>query len=216
MGRDIKHRIGSYGDISPEYAWLSRCSYEHVWQLMRIRADAIFSGNGRECIWTCEHDSVYTTGRRGRDNRKIAELPAPWVHTDRGGETTYHGPGQLMLYPVLNLRSRGLGASRFVEMLEMSCISLLEHLGVESCRRSGLPGVWGDKGKLAAVGIRIRNGISYHGMALNVSVRPHWFECIDPCGLSMPVDSIDRRVDLNMELSTLASMWTAQLIHLLS
>ncbi|HXH64879.1 MAG TPA: lipoyl(octanoyl) transferase LipB, partial [Mariprofundaceae bacterium] len=140
--------------------------------------------------WVCEHDAVYTTGRRGCDNRTVATLPAPLVHTDRGGETTFHGPGQLMLYPLIDLRRRRLGVRDYVSLLEASCIGLLERLGVAAQRRCGFPGVWTDRGKIAALGVRVQHGVAYHGMALNVDVDPAWFACIDPCGLSLPVDRL--------------------------
>lgn len=175
---------------APRFEWLGRRPYRPVWEQLRARAVAVADGVHREMIWSCEHEPVYTTGRRGIDNRLKKALPADFVVTDRGGETTFHGPGQLMLYPVLNLKARGLGARDYVALLEQSCIALLRSRGVEARRRCGYPGVWTDAGKIAALGVRIRRGVAYHGMALNVNVQTCFFEAIRPCGLDSGVVSM--------------------------
>ena len=170
-------------------AWLGRQAYVPCWERLRRQAQAIADGLGEEVIWACEHEPVYTTGRRGVDNRRGA-LPAPLVHTDRGGETTFHGPGQLMLYPVVHVRARGIGVRAYVGLLEASCVQVLRALGVEAERREGFPGVWTARGKIAALGVRVRYGVAYHGMALNVTVDRDWFAPIHPCGLRAPVDRL--------------------------
>jgi lipoyl(octanoyl) transferase len=205
----------SEGMDHPVTAWLGRQPYQPMWRLMQERTAAIAVGREAECIWTCEHDAVYTTGRRGRDNRLVAELPAPLLRTDRGGETTFHGPGQLMLYPFVDLRRRRLGVRQYVEMLEESCIRLLGGFGVEAGRHCGFPGVWTDAGKIAALGVRVRHGVAYHGMALNVSVDLDWFACISPCGLSLPVDTLQRHGIRLPDEAELARLWAAQLLALL-
>ena len=167
----------------PVFEWLGRQSYEPVWQKMRFRAKEVAAGKAEEIVWTCEHQPVYTTGRRGVNNRLEEKLPAPFIETDRGGETTFHGPGQLMFYPVIDLRKRGLGVKQYVHLLEQSCMDTLNNLGVPSERRIGFPGVWMAHGKIAALGIRVSKGVAYHGMALNVSVAAHWFAAINPCGI---------------------------------
>jgi len=166
--------------------WLGRQPYLPLWQRMQQRAADIAAGCGDEVIWTCEHEPVYTTGRRGIDNRVMHALPAPLIRIDRGGETTFHGPGQLLLYPVIHLRRRGIGVRDYVHMLEHSCIDLLAALDIDAGRRCGFPGVWVGAGKVAALGIRVSNGVAYHGMALNLDVDMHWFQAIKPCGLTLP------------------------------
>lgn len=175
---------------SPAFEWLKQQPYELVWRQMQSRAKAIASGEAEEIIWSCEHDPVYTTGRRGVDNRLRETLPAPFIATDRGGETTFHGPGQLVFYPVINLRERGLAVKQYAYLLEQSCIKLLANMEISSNRCSEFPGVWTQRGKIAALGMRVSNGITYHGMALNVSVEPNWFAAINPCGIGKPAVNV--------------------------
>jgi len=171
------------GQPSPGFEWLGRQSYKPVWQQMQLRAKTIAEEKAEEIIWICEHEPVYTTGRRGVDNRLGEKLPAPVIETDRGGEMTFHGPGQLMLYPVIDLRRRGMGVKQYVCLLEQSCMDTLTSLGIPSERRIGFPGVWTEQGKIAALGIRVSKGVAYHGMALNISVESRWFNAINPCGI---------------------------------
>jgi len=178
------------GQNFPAFEWLGRQSYEPLWHRMQLRAKNIADDKAREIIWSCEHDPVYTTGRRGVDNRLEKKLPVPFIATDRGGETTFHGPGQLIFYPIIDLRRRKLGVKQHVYLLEQSCIDMLANLGVEAKRRSGFPGAWTEKGKIAALGIRVSNGVAYHGMALNVSVKPDWFIAINPCGIGQPAANV--------------------------
>ncbi len=194
--------------------WLGRQPYEPVWQMLRVRADDIAAGHDEEIIFSCEHEPVYTTGRRGVDNRLGAILPAPVIHSDRGGEMTFHGPGQLMLYPIINLRARGLGVKAYVSLLEQSCIDLLKSQGVEATRRCGFPGVWTNKGKAAALGVRITRGVAYHGMALNVDVAPAWFAAINPCGLQSGIVSLSSFVE-PLPQSELAGLWMQAFNNLL-
>jgi len=177
----------------PDFSWLGRVQHCAMQQRMQLQAD-LLSGSrpesiqtSSEVIWACEHDPVYTTGRRGIDNRRFAELPAPLVVTDRGGETTFHGPGQVMLYPVLSLRGRGLGVRDYVCLLEQSCIDLLLAYGISAGRRDGLPGVWVGSAKIGAIGLRVSRGVVWHGMALNVCVDAQWFAAINACGAGLGV-----------------------------
>ena len=194
--------------------WLGRQPYAGMWQGMQQRAEGIADDAACEVIWLCEHEPVYTTGRRGIDNRLGGELPAPMFKTDRGGETTFHGPGQIMLYPIINLRARGLGVRDYVHLLEQSCIDVLASLGAPSQRRCGFPGVWTSRGKIAALGVRVSRGVAYHGMALNVAVDPCWFAAINPCGLGLSVANISDFVS-PPSLDGLAGRWADKLAVLL-
>jgi len=169
----------------PAWQWLGHQPYLPMWERMQCRAADIAAGRDIEVIWACEHEPVYTTGRRGIDNRVMRELPAALVRIDRGGETTFHGPGQLLLYPVIHLRRRGLGVRDYVYRLEQSCIDMLAGMDIDAGRRCGFPGVWIGAGKVAALGVRVSNGVAYHGMALNLDVEAHWFQAIKPCGLTL-------------------------------
>lgn len=198
-----------------DYQWLARQPYGPMWSRMQQRAIAVADGLLPEIIWTCEHEEVYTTGRRGVDNRLGGELPAPMIVTDRGGETTFHGPGQIMLYPVINLRQRGIGVRDYVYLLEQSCIDLLAGMGVHADRRSGFPGIWLETGKIAALGVRVTHGVAYHGMALNVDVDVRWFAAINPCGLGLPAISLASRIT-PLPSQELADSWNRCFEKLLS
>jgi lipoyl(octanoyl) transferase len=116
----------------------------------------------------------------------LAMRGAEVVDTDRGGDVTFHGPGQLVAYPILDLRARGLGPADYVRMLEACVIETLARFGIDADRVAGRPGVWVDSGraKIAAVGVRIRDGVSMHGLAVNVTTDLEWFEAIVPCGIA--------------------------------
>ncbi len=202
-----------YGTL--EQRWLGRQAYGSVWELLQHRAAEITDGHGREVIFSCEHDPVYTTGKRGVDNRLGIELPAPVVYSDRGGEMTFHGPGQIMLYPVIYLRKREIGVKQYVHILEQSCIDMLKELGVDSGRHCGFPGVWTEQGKIAALGIRVTRGVAYHGMALNVNVDARWFAAINPCGLQASAVSLSDFIK-PPPLPGLAECWQHCLNDLLS
>jgi len=197
------------------YHWIGRQAYAPVWQQLQQHASAVADGREHEMIFSCEHEPVYTTGKRGVDNRLHAELPAPMVCTDRGGEMTFHGPGQIMLYPVIHLRQRELGVKQYVHLLEQSCIDLLDSCGLEASRKCGFPGVWTERGKIAALGVRVSRGVAYHGMALNVDVDPSWFAAINPCGLQTDVVSLSALVD-PLPLPFLAQPWQRCFADLLS
>ncbi len=133
-------------------------------------------------LWLLEHESVFTLGQAARPEHLLAPGDIPVVQSDRGGQVTYHGPGQLIAYPLLDLRRRGLGVKRLVNLLEQSVIDLLADHGISAARRPGAPGVYVGEAKIAALGLRIRNGYSYHGLALNVSLDLAPFQRINPCG----------------------------------
>ncbi|MDQ6969651.1 MAG: lipoyl(octanoyl) transferase LipB [Mariprofundus sp.] len=189
------------------HEWLGRQTYEPLWQQLQQRAAAVVNGISTEIIFSCEHEAVYTTGKRGIDNRLGASLPAPVIHSDRGGEMTFHGPGQLMLYPIVHLRARKIGVKTYVHRLEQSCIGLLQGIGVQAHRRCGFPGVWTEQGKIAALGVRVTHGVAYHGMALNVDVDPAWFAAINPCGLNSGIISLSQFTDKTFALDKLADRW---------
>jgi len=197
------------------FAWLGRQAYVPMWQKLQQRVENVATGSQPEVVWTCEHEPVYTTGRRSVDNRLQARLDAPLIHTDRGGEMTFHGPGQVMLYPVISLRRHGIPPRDYVRLLEQSCIDLLAGLGVESGRREGLPGVWVQTGKIAAIGLRISRGVAYHGMALNVNVAPGWFETINACGTGWPSVNLHSLISHFQAPEILADQWAVGLSCLL-
>jgi lipoyl(octanoyl) transferase len=145
-------------------------------------------------LWLLEHPPVYTLGQ-GAEHGPVAN-GIPLIQTDRGGDITYHGPGQLVVYTLVDLARRGIGVKQFVALLEQSVIDLLAGRG---SRRAGAPGVYVDGAKIAALGIRVRHGRAYHGLALNVNMDLAPFSAIDPCGYpGLPVTQMK---DLGMEAS---------------
>ncbi|MDX8409969.1 MAG: lipoyl(octanoyl) transferase LipB [Mariprofundales bacterium] len=200
---------------APDYHWLGHAMpYEQLALAMQQQAVGLQQGKKQEVIWCCEHTPIYTTGRRAIDNRTQPELAAPLLVTDRGGETTFHGPGQLMLYPILNLKTRHLTPRAYVALLEKSCIRLLANYGITTARRKGAPGVWTDYGKIAAIGLRISRGVAWHGMALNVTTDLTWFDPIQPCGLNVSMDNITHYTT-PPPLALLANQWEKHINKLL-
>ena len=154
------------------------------WQLER--AAAVADGSYSEAVLLLQHLPVYTMGRRGgREHLLAAEaaLAAPIVDSDRGGDITFHGPGQLVVYPILNLRERGLSVARHVRLLEQAMIDTAAAFGIAAARRRGQPGCWVGERKLGCVGVRVARGVATHGLALNISTELAWFEAIVPCGI---------------------------------
>ena len=160
---------------------LGRVPYDHAYQAMR-RLTATRSASTPDELWLLEHPAVYTVGQAGRLEHLLRETAIPVARVDRGGQITFHGPGQLVAYVLLDLRRRGLTIRRLVATLEQAVIDLLAGYRIAGERRPGAPGVYVAGAKIAALGLRVRNGCSYHGLALNVAMDLAPFRDIDPCG----------------------------------
>jgi lipoyl(octanoyl) transferase len=160
---------------------LGRQVYEPVWRAMQDFTNTRTESTPDE-IWFCDHDSVFTLGLNTKPEHLLAPGDIPVIQIDRGGQVTYHGPGQLMIYPLIDLRRAGLGVRDLVTALEQSVVDLAADYGIEAASRCDAPGVYIDGVKLASVGLRIRRGSSFHGMALNVDVDLEPFSRINPCG----------------------------------
>lgn len=135
-------------------------------------------------IWLLEHDPVFTQGLNGQAEHVLAAGEIPLVQTDRGGQVTYHGPGQLVVYVLIDVRRRRLGVRHLVSALEESVVELVRPLGVAARARPDAPGVYVGERKLASLGLRIRRGCSYHGLSLNVAMDLAPFQRINPCGFA--------------------------------
>ena len=133
-------------------------------------------------IWFLEHEPVYTQGVSCSEPVREGASDIPLVKSDRGGQITYHGPGQLVAYLLLDLRRLGLGVRQLVSMIEASIIELLDQFGLTAVARPGAPGVYVDGEKIAALGLRVRSGCCYHGLSLNVDMELKPFSRINPCG----------------------------------
>jgi len=194
----------------PTYQWLGRQEYSQFLQKMQQ-----YVANFKvDTVWFCEHEHVFTTGKRCIDNSK-ADLGAPFIATERGGETTYHGLGQLMMYPMIHLKQHDLNVRDYVRVLEESVIQLLQTYGLETMRDCGLPGVWLNHEKIAALGIRVSRGITSHGIALNVYPDLAWFDKINPCGTSRKATSMQTQGVKGLSLETISHQWFEIFIDLL-
>lgn len=160
---------------------LGRVPYGPVWQQMKDFVDAREATTPDE-VWLLEHDPVYTLGLAGDPAHVLMPGDTPVVKTDRGGQVTWHGPGQLVAYVLLDMQRRELGPRELVRLLEEAAIRVLADYGLVGARRPKAPGVYVDGAKIAALGLRIRRHCSYHGLALNVAPDLAPFRGINPCG----------------------------------
>ena len=156
-------------------------SYVPVLDAMREFTEARTGGSEDE-LWLVEHLPVFTLGQAGRREHLLSPREVPVVESDRGGQVTFHGPGQLVAYVLVDLRRARIGVKDFVHTLEDSVIEALLPAGLGAARRPGAPGVYLDGAKIASLGLRVRRGCTYHGLALNLSVDLEPFSRIDPCG----------------------------------
>jgi lipoyl(octanoyl) transferase len=160
---------------------LGRREYQEVYREMQAFNDTRQQDTLDE-IWYLEHDPVYTLGLAGQEKHLLSTADIPVIKTDRGGQVTYHGPGQLVVYLMIDLRRKGTGVKEYVRLIEQSLIDYLETLDVFAKRLAGAPGVYVSGRKIAALGVRVRRGCAYHGLALNVDMELSPFNGINPCG----------------------------------
>ena len=179
IARDQDSGVGSQGAIVVRH--LGRVDYEPIWRAMQDFTARRLPDTPDE-IWLLEHPPVYTQGQAGKPEHLIAATPIPVVHIDRGGQITYHGPGQIVAYVLVDLRRRGYGIRELVTRMEQAVIDLLAAQGVTAERLAGAPGVYVTGAKIAALGLRVKHGCTYHGLALNVDMDLRPFAAINPCG----------------------------------
>jgi len=166
---------------SPIVRHLGLADYEPTWRAMQSFTETR-GPDTRDEIWFLEHPPVFTLGLNGDPAHVLAPGDIPVIHIDRGGQVTYHGPGQLVVYPLLDLKRARLGIRDLVCALEQSVIETLAGYGIEAAARKGAPGVYVGERKIASLGLRVRRGCSYHGLAFNVAMDLEPFGRINPCG----------------------------------
>jgi len=172
------------------FAVLGQTPYEASWQAMKDFV-AHRSGETLDELWYVEHPPVFTQGMAGKPEHLLDTGDIPVVQSDRGGQVTYHGPGQIVVYCLIDIARRKLGVRRLVELLEQSVIALLTGYGIEGSGDRKAPGVYVDGEKIAALGLRVRRHSTYHGLSLNVDMDLSPFEQINPCGYAgMKVTSL--------------------------
>jgi len=160
---------------------LGRVEYEPTWRAMQAFT-AQRTPDTPDEIWLLEHPPVYTQGQAGRAEHLIAATDIPVVPIDRGGQITFHGPGQVVAYVLVDLRRRGYGIRELVARMEQAVIDVLAAHGAAAARLAGAPGVYVDGAKIAALGLRVKHGCTYHGLAFNVDMDLTPFAAINPCG----------------------------------
>jgi lipoyl(octanoyl) transferase len=188
-------------------SWLGLITYERGLELQEQLVDGLAAGESGEHLLLLEHEPVYTMGRSRDDSslRDEQQLPHPIYRTNRGGQATYHGPGQLVGYPLLNLAERGKDLHKYLRFLEETLILVLAAYEVQGCRREGLTGVWVEDRKIASIGIGVRRWISMHGFALNVGEELPGFASITPCGISgVTMTSLSREAGRMIETEEVA------------
>lgn len=181
-------------------SFLGRQDYVPLWKAMQSFADERDEATPDE-IWFCEHPPVFTLGLNAAPEHLLAPGDIPVVQIDRGGQVTFHGPGQLMVYPLIDIRRAKIGVRTLVTALEQSVVDLAAEFDVDATAKPEAPGVYVNEDKLASVGLRIRRGSSFHGMALNVDVELEPFTRINPCGYEgLQMTDLHRLgIDLDLE-----------------
>ena len=190
---------------------LGQIDYEPAWHGMQSFTDSRSTDTPDE-VWYLQHTPVFTLGRNASQTHVLDSGDIPVIQVDRGGQVTYHGPGQLVVYPLLDLKRRQLGVQSLVRILEQTVIDLLAGHDITALRRHKAPGVYVDDRKIAALGLRVRSGCCFHGLSLNVDMDLAPFAMINPCGypgmqvtqladygVKQPLDTIMRRFQAHFE-----------------
>ena len=193
---------------------LGRVDYEPTWRAMQEFTAARDDITPDE-LWLLEHPPVFTLGLNAKPEHLLNPGDIPVVQIDRGGQVTYHGPGQLVAYVLLDIARRHLGVQHLVQLMEQAVIDLLAEYGVTAQGRRDAPGVYVDGAKIAALGLRVKRGRSYHGLALNVDMDLEPFSRINPCGYpGMRVTQL-RDLGISLDLNAVSARLESHLVRLL-
>jgi lipoyl(octanoyl) transferase len=196
---------------TPILKWLGHVAYEPTWRAMQVFTDERTAVTGDE-IWFLEHPPVFTQGLNGKPEHLLMPGDVPVVQIDRGGQVTYHGPGQLVVYPLLDLRRLMLGVRELVMALETAVINTVGEWNIHAEARRDAPGVYVGGEKLASIGLRIRRGCTYHGVAFNAAMDLSPFDRINPCGYrDLQVTDLSR-LGITMTPEQLANCFAPKLL----
>lgn len=182
---------------------LGQVDYQDTWRAMQEFTDQR-DENTDDQLWLLQHPPVFTQGQAGKAEHVLMPGDIPVVQSDRGGQVTYHGPGQWVVYLLINLRRNGLGVRDLVDLIEQSIVAVLADSGIDSAPRPDAPGVYVAGQKIASLGLRVRRGCSYHGLALNVDMDLEPFSRINPCGHEgMAVTSLRNCLPQDIEMPSM-------------
>ncbi|BEG98527.1 lipoyl(octanoyl) transferase LipB [Bacteroides sedimenti] len=216
-----------------EYTDWQLITYAEAWQQQTALFDELIRAKMAgepytNNIITCEHPHVYTLGRSGKDQNmliseeQLQKMGASLYHIDRGGDITYHGPGQIVCYPILNLEDYRLGLKEYIHLLEEAVINVCSHYGIKADRLAGATGVWLDGGtpkarKICAIGVRSSHFVTMHGLAFNINTDLKYFHFINPCGfIDKGVTSLEKELNQKIDLEQPKSMLRSEIERLLS
>jgi lipoyl(octanoyl) transferase len=186
--------------------------YETCWRAMVFFTEDRDESTPDE-LWIVEHNPVLTQGLSGKAEHLLSATDIPIVHSDRGGQITYHGPGQLVIYCLIDIKRLGIGVKKIVSIIEQSIIDLLHDYKIQAKRKPGAPGVYVDDDKIAALGLKIKKGRTYHGLSLNIDMDLKPFKLINPCGyVNLKVTQMQDLVDNTIFLNTIKKQLTRHLI----
>ncbi|MDC9714621.1 MAG: lipoyl(octanoyl) transferase LipB [Gammaproteobacteria bacterium] len=181
--------------------------YTQTWEAMQVFSENRHN-NTEDELWIIEHPPIFTQGISGNVKHLLKSGNIPVVQTDRGGQITYHGPGQLVVYCLIDLKRLGIGVKKMVSLMEAAIIDLLSHYNIQSQTKEGAPGVYVEGAKIAALGLKVKNGSTYHGLSLNVDMDLSPFSQINPCGYQgLAVTQLADLTD-NIKIETVANELT--------
>jgi lipoyl(octanoyl) transferase len=187
--------------------------YEICWRSM-VSFTESRDENTPDELWVVEHNPVLTQGLSGKAEHLLSTTNIPIVHSDRGGQITYHGPGQLVVYCLIDIKRLGIGVKKMVSIIEQSIIDLLLDYKIQAKRKSGAPGVYVDGDKIAALGLKIKKGRTYHGLSLNIDMDLEPFKLINPCGYAnLKVTQMQDLADNTLFFNTIKQQLTRYLIN---
>ena len=190
--------------------------YTSTWQEM-VSFTENRSDQTEDELWTLEHRSVFTQGLSGKPEHLLKESEIDVIQSDRGGQITYHGPGQLIVYCLIDIKRLGIGVKEMVRIIEKSIIDLLNDYSIPSHKIAGAPGVYVDGSKIAALGLKVKRGKTYHGLSLNVDMNLSPYKLINPCGYrDLNVTQMSNLTDNNLELDKIKKQLTQHLTKYVS
>jgi len=190
--------------------------YTSTWQEM-VSFTENRNINTEDELWTLEHMSVFTQGLSGKPEHLLKETEIKVIQSDRGGQITYHGPGQLIVYCLIDIKRLGIGVKQMVSIIEKSIIDLLSDYSIASHKISGAPGVYVEGSKIAALGLKVKRGKTYHGLSLNIDMNLEPYGLINPCGYkNLNVTQMSNLTDNKLDLVTIKKQLTKHLSNYVS